>query len=406
MNIGTYGREVEHELESILSWWMENSLDQDCGGFYGKIDNGNKTWPEAPKGVVLNSRILWTFSAAYNYNGNAAWLSVAKRAYEYLLTYFLDRKYGGVYWSVDHTGKPLNDRKQIYGLAFSLYGLSEYYIATKDPVALEQSIGLFRLIELYSYDTLRQGYYEAFSRDWQPLEDLRLSPKDANEKKTMNTHLHVVEAYANLYRCWPDVFLKRQIAGLLEVFFDYIVDGATGHLLLFFDEEWRNRSPVISFGHDIEASWLLQEAATIIGDPRWASTAEQGALTMAIAAAEGLDDDGGLWYEQERDLLHREKHSWPQAEAMVGFLNAWQISGQQEWLERSMHNWEFVKKYIKDPRYGEWFWGVTRDHLPMPGQDKAGFWKCPYHNSRACLEIIKRIAEITKSQNPKIRNFT
>jgi len=394
MNIRAYGKEMENELQAILAYWMEHSIDRGCGGFYGKIDNENKVVPEAPKGAVLNSRILWTFSAAYNRTKKEEYLLMARQAYNYLLAHFLDKKFGGVYWSVDYKGRPLNDRKQIYGLAFALYGLSEYYIATKEPVALDQAIGLFRVMELHSYDELRNGYYEAFTRDWHPLEDLRLSTKDANEKKTMNTHLHVIEAYANLYRCWPDSYLRLQIVTLLEVFSEYIVDAATGHLHLFFDEEWkRDRSGIVSYGHDIEASWLLQEAALIIGDKDWMDRTEGQALKIAIAAAEGLDEDGGLWYEKEEDRLVREKHSWPQAEAMIGFFNAWQVTGEPQWLERSVGSWEFVKKYIKDHRHGEWFWGVGTDHSPMPGQDKAGFWKCPYHNSRACMEIIKRISD-------------
>ncbi|HMH24833.1 MAG TPA: AGE family epimerase/isomerase [Puia sp.] len=389
--LAAYGVEMEEELRSILGYWMRQTIDEEHGGFYGKIDGDNRAHPEAPKGVVLNSRICWAFSAAYHHTGDPQWLSVATRAHDYLLAHFLDPVYGGVYWSVDYRGGLLNGRKQIYGLAFCLYGLSEYCIANKQGQTLEQAISLFRLIEERSYDTRRKGYYEAFTRDWQPLEDLRLSPKDANERKTMNTHLHVIEAYANLYRVWPDALLRQRITDLLEVFDHYIVDRKTGHLVLFFDEDWNPRSDILSFGHDIEAAWLLQEAAVIVGDSHWVATTKEWAMKTADAAAGGLDKDGGLWYEQEGGQLVMEKHSWPQAEAMVGFFNAWQISGDPRWLDRSMDSWKFVKKYIKDPVFGEWFWGVRADHSPMPGQDKAGFWKCPYHNSRACLEIIRRI---------------
>ncbi|HZE83345.1 MAG TPA: AGE family epimerase/isomerase [Puia sp.] len=386
-----YRKELEQELRSILDYWMQQTVDLEHGGFYGKIDGDNKVHPAAPKGVVLNSRICWAFSAAYNHTGNPDHLSVARRASDYLLAHFLDPEYGGTFWSVDWQGILLNGRKQIYGLAFCLYGLSEYFLAGRDQQALDQAISLFRLIEEHSYDPQRKGYYEAFTREWAPLEDLRLSPKDANERKTMNTHLHVIEAYTNLYRAWPDTLLKQQVAGLLEVFERYIIDRHTGHLVLFFSEDWDPRSTILSFGHDIEAAWLLQEAAETIGDDRWIATTKEWALKIADAAAEGLDKDGGLWYEQEGGGLVTEKHSWPQAEAMVGFFNAWQVSGDNKWLVRSMASWDFVKNYMKDPLFGEWFWGVRADHSPMPGQDKAGFWKCPYHNSRACMEIIKRI---------------
>jgi mannobiose 2-epimerase len=386
-----YKQEMETELGSILDYWAQNTLDRQEGGFFGQIDGENRIHPDASKGVVQNSRILWAFSAAYSHTHSLPYLAIARRAYEYLLAHFIDHDHGGVYWSVDHTGTMLNGRKQIYGLAFCIYGLSEYYLAAGDKTALDHAVSLFHLIERHSFDKLRKGYYEAFTRDWQPLEDLRLSPKDANEKKTMNTHLHVIEAYANLCRVWPDTLLKQQMASLLEVFDLHIIDHDTGHLKLFFDETWSPHSPLLSYGHDVEAAWLLQESASILGDGKWLSATRSWALKIARAAAEGLDSDGGLWYEKEDGRLVKEKHSWPQAEAMIGFLNAYQLSGEKEWLDRSVAAWEFVKKYIKDPLYGEWHWGVQQDHSPMPGQDKAGFWKCPYHNSRACIEIIKRL---------------
>jgi mannobiose 2-epimerase len=387
----TYKQEMETELGSILDYWARNTLDQREGGFFGQIDGENRIQPAASKGVVLNSRILWAFSAAYSHTHSSQYLTVARRAFEYLLAHFLDHDQGGVYWSVDHTGAMLNGRKQIYGLAFCLYGFSEYFLASGEKTALDQAIALFHLIEQQSYDKLRKGYYEAFTRDWQPLEDLRLSPKDANEKKTMNTHLHLIEAYANLYRVWPDPLLKQQIANLLEVFELHIIDLDTGHLKLFFDESWVSHSPILSYGHDIEAAWLLQESAAILGDGKWINASRIWALAIARAAAGGQDSDGGLWYEKEDGRLVMEKHSWPQAEAMIGFLNAYQLSGDKEWLDRSLAVWEFVKKHIKDQRFGEWYWGVRYDHSPMPGQDKAGFWKCPYHNTRACIEISRRL---------------
>jgi mannobiose 2-epimerase len=392
MNAAGYREEVSRELQSILRYWMDYTPDQLHGGFIGRVDENDRPDPQAPKGLVLNARILWTFSAAYHHTGSSVYLSEARRAYEYLLARFLDSEYGGAYWSLDASGRPLNDRKQIYGQAFCLYGLSEFYRAAGEPAALHEAITLFRLIEQYSFDGQRKGYYEAFTRQWQQPEDRRLSEKDANEQKTMNTHLHVLEAYTNLYRAWPDDLLRQRIRDLLEVFDRYIVDPESGHLTLFFSEEWEPRSTIVSYGHDIEAAWLLQEAAESIGDEEWIDRVRSLALAIATAAAEGLDADGGLWYEKEQAWLIREKHWWPQAEAMVGFLHAWQVSGEEIWWQRSLGSWKFVRQYIRDPAGKEWYWGVLADHSPMPGQDKAGFWKCPYHNSRACLEIMRRLS--------------
>lgn len=392
MTAATYRDEVTRELQSILEYWMLHMPDERRGGFIGRIDEQSKRDTEAPRGLVLNARILWAFSAAWRTTGKWIYRPVATRAYEYLMRFFIDREYGGAYWSVTASGEPLNTRKQIYGQAFVLYGLSEYYRAIGDQAVLDQAIGFYRLIEQHSGDTRYGGYFEAFDRDWGSLEDLRLSEKDGNEKKTMNTHLHVLEAYANLYRVWPNEGLRGRIRELLDVFLRHIVDGTSGHSGLFFTECWEPRSTMISYGHDIEAGWLLYDAAVVIEDEERASRLARLALRLATGAEEGLDVDGGLWYEQNGGQLVREKHWWPQAEAMVGYLLAWRISGDLRWWERSVAVWDFVKKYIRDPLGGEWYWGVDAEHMPMPGEDKAGFWKCPYHNSRACLEIMRTLA--------------
>ena len=391
MNDTTYREEIDHELGSILRYWMRSTPDEQQGGFIGRVDDKDDPHPDAPKGLVLNCRILWTFSAAWRQTGIWILRPVAARAYEYVISNFVDSNYGGVFWSLHPSGQPLNTRKQIYGQAFALYGISEYYRATGDQSVLDQAIALYRLIEKYGADTGQYGYFEAFARDWSALEDLRLSEKDANEQKTTNTNLHILEAYTNLYHAWPDAILRRRIKLLIEVFTRQIVDASTGHLRLFFTADWQPRSELISYGHDIEAAWLLYAAALAIEDDTQIERTKALAISLATAAAEGLDEDGGLWYEKENGRLIREKHWWPQAEAMVGFLHIWRISGDPAWRQRSIAAWEFVKKYIRDDHGNEWYWGVLADHTRMPGQDKAGFWKCPYHNSRACLEIIRAL---------------
>ncbi|MEO6316644.1 MAG: AGE family epimerase/isomerase [Chitinophagaceae bacterium] len=399
MDIKNYKQELAAELRQLLAYWMDHSIDKKLGGFYGSIDQNNSINAEASKGAVQNARILWTFSAAYNFTGDKKYLPVAERAYAYLIDHFTDKVYGGVYWSVDALGNPLNQRKQIYGLAFYLYGLSEYYQGVKEPLVLQQAVALFKLMEEKSFDAIHKGYFEAFARDWQPLLDLRLSDKDANEKKTMNTHLHVIEAYATLYKQWPDDLLRNRIVQLLQVFDEHMIDKKTGHLVLFFDEYWKEKPDVISYGHDIEAAWLLQQCAEIIKDEQWIDKMKHYAITVTRAAMQGLDADGGLWYEYDTAGNHlvKEKHWWPQAEAMVGFFNAWEITADANYLHASLNSWQFIKKWIRDDVHGEWFWGVNEDHTVMKENDKLGFWKCPYHNSRACMEIIKRITALESS---------
>jgi mannobiose 2-epimerase len=335
---------------------------------------------------------LWTFSAAYNLTKSEAYLKTAERAFEYLSDHFIDKEFGGVFWTVDYKGNPLDTKKQIYALAFAIYGLSEYYISSKNEKALSLAIDLCNSILKYSYDIENGGYMEALTRDWKEIEDLRLSNKDANEKKSMNTHLHLLEAFANLYRVWKNEKLEEKISELIYIFLNQIIDRDTHHLILFFDEKWNPKSQIVSYGHDIEAAWLIEEAAKIIGNKSLLQQVKDQSVNLAIAASDGLDTDGGLWYEYDlgKDDLIKEKHSWPQAEAMVGFFNAWKITGVDSFLKRSFGSWNFIQQHILDKKNGEWFWGIKEDNSVM-NEDKVGIWKCPYHNSRACLELIKKI---------------
>ncbi|MFD2999578.1 AGE family epimerase/isomerase [Pontibacter toksunensis] len=386
-----YKEEAEAELENILSFWMQHALDEKQGGFIGKMDNRGNVVQDAPKGGVLNARILWTFSAAYRHTNNEVYLEVADRAYNYLMQHFWDYTYGGTYWSVDAKGNPLSTRKQIYALAFVLYGQSEYYMATQNEKALEGAKALFRWIENQSFDPKQGGYFEAFSREGGLLDDLRLSEKDRNDPKTMNTHLHILEAYANLYRVWPDQHLGQQLERLLEVFLQYMV-GEDGHLILFLTEDWKPTADLVSFGHDIEASWLLQEAAEVLGRQELTKKVKAVAVAMAKATSETLQPDGSLYHELNRENNHYDKHRewWVSAETMVGFLNAYELTDNEAYLHHSWNAWQFSKDHLLDKERGEWFWGVNDDYSLMEAEDKIGFWKCPYHNARACLEVVHR----------------
>jgi mannobiose 2-epimerase len=387
-----YKNELETELNNIIKYWSTHTVDAVHGGFLGKIANDNTPDQFAEKGAVLNARILWSFSAAYNLN-NATNLALADRAYNYIVGHFLDSDYGGVYWTVDYQGKPKDTKKQVYAVAFTIYALSEYFMAKGYDVVKDHAVALYGDLIKHSYDEENGGYFEAFDREWNELEDLRLSDKDANEKKTMNTHLHVLEAFTNLYRIWPDADLKNRIIALLRDFSRHIVDTETSQQVLFFNESWDRKSDIISFGHDIEASWLLQEAAEVVQEPELLEEIELLALRMAQAALAGVDEDGSLWYEKAPSKQHttKEKHWWVQAEAMIGFYNAWHLSREPRFLDASLKTWNYVKTHILDKENGEWFWGRTEQGELMENEDKAGLWKCPYHNSRACIELIRRI---------------
>lgn len=390
-----YRSELKEELNNILAWWTNFAVDPK-GGFWGKIDHDLTVYPTSPKGAVLNARILWSFSAGYSSLGNDKYLEYARRAFDYICTYFIDRKYGGVYWTVDADGQALDTKKQVYAISFVIYALAEYSRASGDLSAQDLAIRLYHDLEENSFDSIGKGYFEAFNCDWSEMKDLRLSEKDANERKTMNTHLHVLEAYTNLYRNWKDEGLKRQISNLIDNFRQHIIRKDNHHLNLFMDDHWYVKSSSISFGHDIEAAWLLLEAAEVIGDPQVIQSVKALSVEMAHAALSGMDKDGGMFYEFDPLDGHmvKEKHWWVQAESMVGFFNAWQLSNDDRYLSESLGVWKYVKSHILDPLHGEWIWGRDENNQIMKTEDKAGMWKCPYHNSRACLELIRRINDL------------
>ena len=387
-------QEVEAELhQNILPFWIK-MRDKEHGGFYGRVTGKNVLEPEAPKGSVLNARILWTFSsAAIHFPEKKVYREMADEAFDYFTRYFFDQCNGGIFWMLDYKGSPVDKKKQIYAQAFAIYALAEYYRATAKEESLQLAMHLFQLIEIHSFDPEKNGYFEAYSEDWYLLDDLRLSDKDANEKKTMNTHLHVLEAYTALYKVWKNKHLKKQLVNLVEVFLNKIIDLETGHFNLFFDESWLIKSHEISFGHDIEGSWLLWEAAEASESEELKEKAKHLVIKMAeVTLKGGVDTDGGLFNEGEGNIIvDSDKHWWPQAEAMVGFFNAWQLTKQEAYLRASQNSWNFIKRNMIDRAHGEWFWKTSREGIPSLEEDKAGFWKCPYHNGRACLEMIERI---------------
>lgn len=393
MNLQLLKAEVRDVLEkNILPYWNHRLTDTENGGFYGQITGEEQLVKDSPRGSVLNTRILWTYAAAYRLLGKAEYLDVATRAKRYLIDSFYDCQFGGIYWALDAAGKPLDTKKQMYALGFAIYGLSEYYRATKDEEALEYAKQLFRSIEAHSFDTSGNGYFEATTREWNRIEDMRLSEKDANEAKTMNTHLHILEPYTNLYRCWKDEELEKQLRNLIELFLEKILNGDTCHLGLFFDENWVRKDEMVSYGHDIEASWLIHEAALVLGDRDLLERVEAVVPRIARAAAEGLCTDGSMIYETNRETGHTDadRHWWVQAETVVGYLNIYQHFGDEAALEKALSCWNYIKNRMIDYRNGDWFLRICADGTVNPEDDKAGFWKCPYHNGRMCMEVVER----------------
>ena len=382
-------REVK---ENILPFW-QGMADKENGGFYGEADfygNPNKT---AAKGCILNSRILWTFSAAYRIFGDDAYKASAKRARDYLSSAFLDTTHGGLYWLVDHTGKALDTRKQFYNIAFGIYALSEHYRATADKSSLELAMTLFDVIEHYGLDPAAQGYIEACNCEWRSIDDFRLSEKDLNCPKSMNTNLHILEAYTNLTSVSADERVCKALKMLLHITLEKIVN-REWHFELFFDMNWHSLTKDISYGHDIEGSWLMYEAALTIGDESLISKLKQTALAIAeVTYAAAIDHkNGGLFSGcNAAGNIHTKKEWWPQAEAVVGFYNAYELSGDKKYFDVAESVWNYIQKHFVDNTHGEWHNELNSDNTPDFNLPKAGFWKCPYHNARACFEIVGRM---------------
>lgn len=391
--------QIEGELKNnILKFWIDNTQDIKNGGFYGYISNDLKVKADHEKASVLNSRILWTFSAAYRLFGDEKYHTMAIRSFEYIKKYFVDYEYSGVYWLLDYNGCPANTKKQVYAMAFAIYGLSEYHRATGDTTALALAVELFESLEGHARDRQNKGYHEALARDWSPLADKSLSPKDMNVAKSMNTHLHILEAYTNLLKVWDSPILKKSLKELLEVTLEHIVDNDSWSFRLFFDLDWTSRANNTSYGHDIEGSWLVHEAAEVLGDAELLKRTKNTAIYMAQRVLNnGIDIAfGGIYNDRHESGLDDNKDWWPQAEAVVGFFNAYQLTGSDIYLEASLQVWDYIQKHIVDKVNGEWFWGVTRDGSQITSDEKVGPWKCPYHNSRMCYEIITRVEKISR----------
>ena len=408
--------------KNILHFWMTQMVDEEHGGFYGRMDHSGTLHPDAEKGAILNARILWSFSAAYRVLGNPEYLAMATRAKDYIIDHFIDPEYGGIYWSVDYKGQPLDTKKQFYAIGFAIYGLTEYARATADREALDYALQLYDCIEEHAFDRVHNGYIEACTRAWGKIEDMRLSELDANYPKSQNTHLHIIEPYTNLLRCLKElhaqescdyvpvlgsvlpigitipvetiVAVETSLRNLIDIFTEKILNPETCHLDLFFEMDWtRGAGHLESYGHDIECSWLMHEAALVLGDKKVLAKVEPIVRKVAKASEKGLRPDGSLIHEANLDTGHVDDdlHWWVQAENVVGCFNLYQFFGDESALEKAVRCWDYIKSQLIDYDHGEWYWSRHSDGSLNTSDDKAGFWKCPYHNSRMCLEIIERI---------------
>lgn len=403
------GKEVR---ENILPYWMKFATDTQNGGFIGRITNKQIIEPKSNKSGVLNTRLLWTYSSAYRVLGDQTYLDYAERAFRYLEDYFYDKKLGGCYWSVDYLGEPSDKKKHAYVQAFAIYGYSEYARATGSEKALNRAIEIFELLEKHAFDKVNGGYIEAFSRDWNELPDARLGDGDADERHSMNTQLHIMEAYTNLYKIWKDEHLKKKLQMIVNLILEKMYNSATGHFYTFFDEKWNHKSKVYSYGHDIEAAWLLNDAAEVLAADDLLKKVKKVAVDVAYTTlSEGVNKStGGIFNTGENGKpADRDFHWWVQAEAIIGFLYACEITRNPDFIQASVDVWKYIVDNIIDHENGEWYFRVAENGVPYMYEDKLGPWKCPYHNSRACLIMIERFGskfddmELSEQENSQNR---
>lgn len=380
----------EHLVNDLIPFW-QGLKDEENGGFYGYLSYDLKLDKKAVKGCILNSRILWFFSNAYMLLGDPSLLESATHAYQFLKDYCVDNEFGGVFWSLAYDGTPEDTTKHTYNQAFSIYALASYYDASKNPEALEIAWKLYDLVESKCKD--EYGYLEAFTRNFEPEENDKLSENGVIAEKTMNTLLHVFEAYTELYRVTKEEKVAKQIRFMMDIIKDKVFNKEIGRQEVFFDKTWNSLIDLYSYGHDIETAWLVDRGLEVLGDEAYTNMLSPITKIITENIYNRAYIDHSLVNESENGVVDTTRVWWVQAEAVVGFLNGYQKQGNKKFLDASEDIWNYIKEYFIDKRNGsEWFWSVKEDHTPNE-KPIVEPWKCPYHNGRMCFEVLRRMKD-------------
>lgn len=380
--------EIRRELtDHILPFWKGLRDDQN-GGYIGRVSFDLVRHPEADKGCILNSRILWFFSEAYLLLRDETLKNEADHAYA-MLARMTDEENGGVFWALHADGAVADAAKHTYNQAFAIYALAAYYEAAGREEALERARALFYAIERHCRD--EDGYLEAFTADWQPASNEKLSENGVLAARTMNTLLHVMEGYTGLYRVWPDQALRDRLYEILHLFETKIYNPEKKRQEVFFDREYHSLIDLHSFGHDIETSWLAEKTLEALGDPALTARIRPLLLEMADHVWRAAFTDHGVANECDRGAVDQSRVWWVQAEALLGFWNAWEKTGEARYRDAALAQWRYIRKAIIDPRPGsEWYWYVQENGAPAESEDIVEPWKCPYHNGRMCFEMLRK----------------
>ena len=378
-----------HLLENIIPFW-KSLRDDEYGGYYGWMDYDLKLDKKAVKGCILNSRILWFFSNAYTLLKDESLLEEAKHGFAFMKEHCMDKENGGIFWSIKYNGEPEDTTKHTYNQAFAIYALSSYYEASGDEEALNMAKGLFRIIEERCTDDI--GYKEAFDKEFHEIENDKLSENGVIAQKTMNTLLHVFEAYTELYRVAKLPEVKERLEWIMDTFADKVYNPELHRQEVFFDAEMNSIIDLHSYGHDIETAWLIDRGVEVLGEKKYEEKMASITKDLTAQIYKVAFDGHSLANECEKGVVNTHRIWWVQAETVVGFLNGWKMNPDKpEYLEAAKNTWEFIKEHVIDKRPGsEWFWEVDENGNPYPGRPIVEPWKCPYHNGRMCFEVIKR----------------
>ncbi len=391
----TMVNKVKDHLENCIIPFWKGLRDDEFGGYYGYLDYNLKLDKKAEKGCILNSRILWFFSSAYLLLKDESLLHEADHAYVYMTNHCLDKENGGIFWSTTYDGKVRDSTKHTYNQAFAIYALSSYYEASGNPKALEKAEELFYLIETKCKD--EKGYLEASDRSFHKIDNDKLSENGVIADRTMNTLLHVLEAYTGLYCVWKDNKVKNALKDILNIFAEKVYNGSLHRQEVFFDDDYKSLIDLHSYGHDIETSWLVDRAVETLDEPdrMWGKRIRRITKDLAQNILDTAFDGHSLPNECETGKVDEKRIWWVQAETVVGFLNAYNESGNsdEKYLNAAKNCLEFIFENVVDKRDGsEWFWAVDKNGAPIADLPIVEPWKCPYHNGRMCMEVIRRMA--------------
>lgn len=384
---------MKKEFDGHVFPFWEGLIDKEYGGYYGEMNFDLELDKKAVKGCILNSRILWFFSNAYLTLKDKKYIEYAAAAYEFLKKAFLDKEYGGVYWSVSYDGKPVEDMKHTYNQAFAIYGLSSYYDATKDEDALKTAFDIFNIIEEKCRDN--DGYLEAFTRVFGDESNEKLSENGVMATRTMNTLLHVMEGYTELYRVSGDERVKEKICEILDIFRNKIFNPAEERMEVFFDADYNSLIDLHSFGHDIETAWLIDRTVEVLKAE--GTKYDMSDITKVLTEKIYRDCFEGdcLPAEKCKGVVEETRVWWVECETVIGFINGYQKTGDRKYLDAAEKTWKYIEKYIIDPREGsEWYSDVNKDGVPESRKPIVDAWTCPYHNGRMYFEVLNRMKQI------------